>query len=65
MKCRDCAIKTNKQNSKEQKKHTTNQKTQQKPQKHEYNHYIVCSSSIYGFWLPLWYLQTILNIICI
>jgi hypothetical protein len=49
MKCRDCAIKTNKQNSKEQKMHTTNQKTQQKPQKHEYNHYIVCSSSIYGF----------------
>ena len=20
-------------------------------------HYVVCSSSIYGFWLPLWYLQ--------
>jgi hypothetical protein len=23
---------------------------------------IVCSSSIYGFWLPLWYLQTLLII---
>jgi len=23
-------------------------------------HCIVCSSSIYGFWLPLWYLQTLL-----
>jgi hypothetical protein len=23
-------------------------------------HYVVCSSSIYGFWLPLWYLQTLL-----
>jgi len=22
---------------------------------------VVCSSSIYGFWLPLWYLQTLLN----
>jgi hypothetical protein len=21
---------------------------------------VVCSSSIYGFWLPLWYLQTLL-----
>ena len=25
-------------------------------------HCVVCSSSIYGFWLPLWYLQTLLNI---
>ena len=23
-------------------------------------HCVVCPSSIYGFWLPLWYLQTIL-----
>ena len=22
-------------------------------------HRVVCSSSIYGFWLPLWYLQTL------
>jgi hypothetical protein len=22
---------------------------------------VVCSSSIYGFWLPLWYLQTLLS----
>ena len=26
-----------------------------------FGHCIVCSSSIYGFWLPLWYLQTLLN----
>jgi hypothetical protein len=25
-----------------------------------YGHCVVCSSSIYGFWLPLWYLQTLL-----
>jgi hypothetical protein len=25
-----------------------------------FGHCIVCPSSIYGFWLPLWYLQTIL-----
>ena len=25
-----------------------------------FGHYVVCSSSIYGFWLPLWYLQTLL-----
>jgi hypothetical protein len=24
-------------------------------------HCVVCSSSIYGFWLPLWYLQTLLH----
>ena len=24
-------------------------------------HCVVCSSSIYGFWLPLWYLQTLLK----
>ena len=24
-------------------------------------HFVVCSSSIYGFWLPLWYLQTLLT----
>ena len=24
-------------------------------------HCVVCSSSIYRFWLPLWYLQTLLN----
>ena len=23
-----------------------------------FGHYVVCPSSIYGFWLPLWYLQT-------
>jgi hypothetical protein len=23
-------------------------------------HYVVCSSLIYGFWLPLWYLPTLL-----
>jgi hypothetical protein len=27
-----------------------------------FGHCVVCSSSIYGFWLPLWYLQTLLNI---
>ena len=26
-----------------------------------FGHVIVCPSSIYGFWLPLWYLQTFLN----
>ena len=25
-----------------------------------FGHYVVCSST-YGFWLPLWYLQTLLN----
>jgi hypothetical protein len=25
-----------------------------------FGHCAVCSSSIYGFWLPLWYLQTLL-----
>ena len=25
-----------------------------------FGHCVVCSSSIYGFWLPLWYLQTLL-----
>jgi hypothetical protein len=25
-----------------------------------FGHYVVCSSSIYGFWLPLWYLQILL-----
>jgi hypothetical protein len=24
-----------------------------------YGHCVVCSSSIYGFWLPIWYLQTL------
>ena len=24
-----------------------------------FDHCVVCSSSIYGFWLPLWYLQTL------
>ena len=24
-------------------------------------HCVVCSSSIYGFWLPVWYLQTLLH----
>ena len=27
-----------------------------------FGHCVVCSSSIYGFWFPLWYLQTLLNI---
>ena len=26
-----------------------------------FGHCVVCSSSTYGFWLPLWYLQTLLN----
>ena len=26
-----------------------------------FSHCVVCSSSIYGFWLPLWYLQTLLK----
>jgi hypothetical protein len=26
-----------------------------------FGHCVVCSSSIYGFWLPLWYLQTLLR----
>jgi hypothetical protein len=26
-----------------------------------FDHCVVCSSSIYGFWLPLWYLQTLLT----
>ena len=29
-----------------------------------FGHCVVCSSSIYGFWLSLWYLQTFLKIIC-
>ena len=28
-----------------------------------FGHCVVCSSSIYGFWLPLWYLQTLLVIL--
>ena len=30
-----------------------------------FGHCVVCSSSIYGFWLPLWYLQTLLTTIWI
>jgi hypothetical protein len=26
-----------------------------------FGHCVVCSSSIYGFWLPLWYLQTLVG----
>ena len=26
-----------------------------------FGHCVVCSSSIYGFWFPLWYLQTLLR----
>ena len=26
-----------------------------------FGHCVVCSSLIYGFWLPLWYLQTLLT----
>jgi hypothetical protein len=29
-----------------------------------FGHCVVCSSSIYGFWLSLWYLQTLLSFIC-
>ena len=29
-----------------------------------FGHCVVCSSSIYGFWLPLWYLQTLLANCC-
>jgi hypothetical protein len=28
-----------------------------------FGHCVVCSSSIYGLWLPLWYLQTLLIIL--
>jgi hypothetical protein len=28
-----------------------------------FGHCVVCSSPIYGFWLPLWYLQTLLQLI--
>jgi hypothetical protein len=28
-----------------------------------FGHCVVCSSSIYGFWLPLWYLQTLLLVL--
>jgi hypothetical protein len=28
-----------------------------------FGHCVVCSSSIYGFWLPLWYLLTLLNVL--
>ena len=28
-----------------------------------HGHCVVCSSSIYGFWLPLWYLQTLLKLL--
>jgi hypothetical protein len=27
-----------------------------------FGHCVVCSSSIHGFWLPLWYLQTLFNL---
>jgi len=29
-----------------------------------FGHCVVCSSSIYGFWLPLWYLQALLPTLC-
>ena len=29
-----------------------------------FGHCVVCSSSIYGFWLPLWYLLTLLVLLC-
>ena len=29
-----------------------------------FGHCVVCSSSIYGFWLPLWYLKTLLERPC-
>jgi hypothetical protein len=28
-----------------------------------FGHYVVCSSSIYGFWLPIWYLQSLLAVL--
>jgi hypothetical protein len=28
-----------------------------------FDHCVVCSSSICGFWLPLWYLQSLLNVL--
>ena len=28
-----------------------------------FGHCVVCPSSIYGFWLPLWYLQTLLVVL--
>ena len=30
-----------------------------------FDHCVVCSSLIYGFWLPLWYLQTLLGYLVI
>ena len=30
-----------------------------------FGHCVVCSSSIYGLWLPLWYLQTLLPVVVI
>jgi hypothetical protein len=27
-----------------------------------FGHYVVCSSSIYGFWLPLWYFETLAEV---
>ena len=30
-----------------------------------FGHYVVCPSSKYGFWLPLWYLQTLLIILAL
>ena len=30
-----------------------------------FGHCVVCSSTIYRFWLPLWYLQTLLNMLFI
>ena len=29
-----------------------------------FGHCVVCSSSIYRFWLPIWYLQTLLRFLC-
>jgi hypothetical protein len=29
-----------------------------------FDHCVVCTSSIYGFWLPLWYLQTLFCYFC-
>ena len=29
-----------------------------------FGHCVVCSSSIYGFWLHLWYLQTLIPTLC-
>jgi hypothetical protein len=38
-----------------------NEKEANKGHKMRFDHCFVCSSSIYGFWLSIWYLPTLLN----